>query len=113
MPTEPMVVVRTTLATEAQAQDLAQALLKERIAVCVHSWPMQSSYVWKGGLEHATEFLVEARTTAAREMAVRARMAKGHPYELPVIESLGVEVNGPYAQWASRTLERPDDPPRP
>ncbi|MFN2638251.1 MAG: divalent cation tolerance protein CutA, partial [Gemmatimonadaceae bacterium] len=50
---------------------------------------------------HEREVLVEARTTRERELDVRRCMAKGHPYEMPLIESLPVEVNPDYARWAA------------
>jgi periplasmic divalent cation tolerance protein len=96
-----MVLLRTTVATEEHAQGLAQVLIEFGLAACVHSWPIRSSYTWKGGIRHEAEVLVEARTTAEREVEVRRRMAKGHPYELPLIESVPIEVNREYARWAA------------
>lgn len=100
MPSERLVLVRTTVATHAQAQALAQALVGEGLAACVHTAAIQSTYHWKGKTASEPEVLVEARTTPDREVAVRRRMAEGHPYELPLIESLPVEANPEYARWA-------------
>lgn len=96
-----MVLLRTTVATEEHAQGLAQVLVESGLAACVHASPIRSSYMWKGRLHHGGEILVEARTTADREVEVRRCMAKGHPYELPLIESVPVEVNREYARWAA------------
>jgi uncharacterized protein involved in tolerance to divalent cations len=101
VPFESLVLVRTTVASDDHAQGLAQALVEQGIAACVHAWPVQSSYQWKGKTVHEREILVEARTTRDREMEVRRCMAKGHPYELPLIESIPVEVNTDYAKWAA------------
>ncbi|MEA3144407.1 MAG: periplasmic divalent cation tolerance protein [Thermoplasmata archaeon] len=101
MPFESLVLVRTTVASDDHAQGLAQALVEQGIAACVHAWPVQSSYQWKGKTVHEREILVEARTTRDKEMEVRRCMAKGHPYELPLIESIPVEVNTDYAKWAA------------
>ena len=101
MPSEPLVLVRTTVASDAQAQALANALVAEGLAACVHTSPIQSTYRWKGAAVSEREVLVEARTTREREVEVRRRIAKGHPYELPLIESLPVEVNPDYARWAT------------
>jgi periplasmic divalent cation tolerance protein len=101
MPSEALVLVRTTVASDVHAQGLAQALVEQNLAACVHAWPIQSSYRWKGKTVHEREVLVEARTTRDRELEVRRCMAKGHPYELPLIESIPIEVNPDYARWAS------------
>jgi periplasmic divalent cation tolerance protein len=101
VPSESLVLVRTTVASDAHAQGLAQALVERGLAACVHAWPIQSSYQWKGKTVHEREVLVEARTTRDRELEVRRCMAKGHPYELPLIESIPVEVNPDYARWAA------------
>ncbi|MFO1535503.1 MAG: divalent-cation tolerance protein CutA [Thermoplasmatota archaeon] len=101
MPSEPLVLVRTTVASDAQAQALARALVEEGLAACVHTSAVYSTYRWDGKLEQEREVLVEARTTPDRELEVRHRMAKGHPYELPLIESFPVEANREYARWAS------------
>jgi periplasmic divalent cation tolerance protein len=98
---EALILVRTTVASDAHAQGLAQALVEQGLAACVHAWPIQSSYLWKGKTVHEREVLVEARTTRDKEVAVRRCMAKGHPYELPLIESIPVEVNNDYAKWAA------------
>jgi periplasmic divalent cation tolerance protein len=100
VPSEPLVLVRTTVASDAHAQGLAQALLEQGLVACVHAWPVQSSYRWKGKAVHEREVLVEARTTRGRELEVRRCMARGHPYDLPLIESFPVEVNPEYAKWA-------------
>lgn len=101
MPSEPLVLVRTTVASLEQADALAKALVTEGLAACVHTSTLRSTYRWQGKLEQHVEILVEARTVPEREVAVRRRIEQGHPYELPLVESLRVEANVAYAKWAS------------
>lgn len=95
-----LVLVRTTVGREADARSLADRLL-DAGAACVHTSKVSSRYDWKGKREAADEWLVEARTTIGGEDLVRRAMAEGHPYDLPLIESWRVEVNGAYAAWAA------------
>jgi periplasmic divalent cation tolerance protein len=106
MPSESLILVRTTVGTDAHAQGLAQALVESGLAACVHASTIQSSYLWKGKTVHGREVLVEARTTPERELEIRRVMAKGHPYEMPLIESIPVEVNMEYARWAAAPQPR-------
>jgi periplasmic divalent cation tolerance protein len=96
-----LVLVRTTVGTEAQARDLAGRLVGLHIAACVHITPVTSIYRWKGAVQDDVEFLVEARCIAARREAVREAMLEGHPYELPLVEAWEVHGVPPaYAEWA-------------
>lgn len=95
-----MVLVRTTVATQAQAHALADALVEAGLAACVHVTAIHSTYRWKGRREEGEEWQVEARALPRRLRALQARMAEGHPYELPLVETLRVIVNPAYAKWA-------------
>lgn len=98
-----MALVRTTVATEAQANALADALVQAGTAACVHVLSIRSTYRWKGRQEEAEEWLVEARCTLRKAAAARRRMLEGHPYELPLVETLRCAVNAGYAKWAGST----------
>lgn len=95
-----MALVRTTLPAEAAARALAEALVADGLAACVHVAPLRSTYQWKGRREEAEEWLVEARALPRRAAAVRRRMLEGHPYEVPLVETVKSSVNDGYAAWA-------------
>lgn len=97
-----MVLVRTTVATEAQARALADAVVDEGLAACVHLVPIRSTYEWKGRREEGEEWLVEARATPRLARRLAARLAQDHPYELPLVETLKSTVNGAYGAWARK-----------
>lgn len=95
-----MALIRTTVATEAQARALADALVQEGAAACVHTMRIRSRYVWQGRQEEGDEWLVEARTLPRRVGQVQERMLTDHPYELPLVEVVKCSVNDAYAAWA-------------
>ncbi|MFO1533161.1 MAG: divalent-cation tolerance protein CutA [Thermoplasmatota archaeon] len=96
-----MLLVRTTVATEAQAHGLADRLVQSGLAACVHTGRIRSTYVWKGRQEDGDEWLVEARILPRHATAVRAALADGHPYEVPLVETVKVVVDAAYARWAA------------
>jgi len=97
-----MALVRTTVGTEAQAHALADRLVDDGLAACVHVTSVRSSYVWKGRREDTAEWLVEARVLHRRIHAAVEAMKDRHPYELPLVELLPTWVDAAYASWAKR-----------
>ena len=79
-----LVIVLSTVADDARAEELARTLVDERLAACVHlHTPMTSFYRWKGHVERDTERQLVIKTAADRLDALRARLTTLHPYELP------------------------------
>ena len=59
--TEPTVlrditVVTTTVATEAEARQLAQLVLQARLAACVQVEPITAYFPWQGALQEERDF---------------------------------------------------------
>lgn len=96
-----MLLVRTTVDTRDAARALAHRLVESNVAACVHVQEMTSVYRWKGKVEEQPEWLVEARALESRAAAVRETMLAGHPYELPLVETLtATGISKEYLEWA-------------
>jgi periplasmic divalent cation tolerance protein len=81
-----VLVVVTTVGTEEQALDIAQELVRRRLAACVNILPaVRSVFRWKGTVNDDTELLLLVKTVAARLPAVRDVMKELNAYELPEI----------------------------
>ena len=100
----------TTVGTEQQALDIADHLVKNRLAACVNIFPgIRSIFRWKGKVNDDGEFFLIAKTVRSRYEAVRAAMKKLNAYELP--EILGFPAtfaDDAFAAWVaeSSTPER-------
>jgi len=96
-----IVVVLTTMPDDARTDELARALVHERLAACVSIHPrMESVYRWKGAVEREAERQLVIKTTADRVDALRQRVHELHPYELPEFLVLPVESGtDAYVQW--------------
>lgn len=84
-----------------RAEQLAGALVGERLAACINIVPgLRSVFRWQGSVQRESEVLLLIKTTRSRYPALQARLPQLHPYELP--ELLAVEsVFGlpAYLQW--------------
>lgn len=99
--TSSMALVRTTLASRDAADGLARRLVDAGLAACVHVQQLHSTYRWMGKVESQAEWLVEARALESRAAAVREAMLEGHPYELPLVETLMASgISKEYLDWA-------------
>ena len=98
-----LVVVLTTMPDSARADEMARAIVDERLAACVNVLaPMTSTYRWKGAVEREAERQLVIKTTRDRLAALETRMRDLHPYELPEFLVLTVEAaSAGYAAWVT------------
>ena len=101
-----VVLVLTTVPSDALGEEIARALVTERLAACVNvGAPMTSIYRWKGNVEQETERQLVVKTTKERIPAVQQRIKALHSYELPefiVIEAAG--ASDEYVNWITLVL---------
>jgi periplasmic divalent cation tolerance protein len=95
-----LILILTTMPDDSRADELAAALVGEKLAACVNVHrPMMSTYRWKGEVEHEAERQIVIKTTRARLPALEARLKTLHPYELPELIVIGAEASAAYGQW--------------
>lgn len=94
-------LVLTNLPDRATAEQLAEALIRKRVAACVNILaPCRSVYRWKEAVQHDEEHPVLIKTTRERYAALEAAIREAHPYELPEIVAVPIERGLPaYLDW--------------
>jgi periplasmic divalent cation tolerance protein len=94
-------VVLVTAPGAESALDLGRALVDERLAACVNVLPgVTSIFSWKGRREEAAEALLVIKTRTERYPALEQRVKELHPYSVPEILGVPVEVGAPaYVRW--------------
>ena len=99
-------MVLCTCPNEATAQTLAAELVAAKLAACVNLVPAISSlYWWQGEVHKEAETLLLAKTTSARYPALEARLQTLHPYELPEIIAVPIEMGAKaYLQWITDSV---------
>jgi periplasmic divalent cation tolerance protein len=93
--------VTTAIDTEEGAQKIAQTLVEQRLAACVHvSGPITSTYWWQGKMETEREWTCAAKTRQELYKDVERVIRETHPYDEPEIVALPI-VNGSlsYLAW--------------
>lgn len=83
------------------AEELARALVSERLAACVNILTgVRSVYRWGGQLETESEVLLLVKTRAARLDALIGRIEALHPYEVPEVIACPITAgNDNYLDW--------------
>ena len=63
-------LLQTTVADVQQAAPLARRIVEQRLAACVQTLPIQSTYRWQGAIEESAEILLLIKTTEAKVPAL-------------------------------------------
>lgn len=103
-------LVLTTVSEKEQGTTLALALVERSLAACVQIvGPITSVYRWKGVVEAAEEWQVQAKIVGTRYEEVEACLKALHPYELPEIVAIPLEQgSAEYFAWIANEAGHKD-----
>ncbi|MFH1403876.1 MAG: divalent-cation tolerance protein CutA [Candidatus Altiarchaeota archaeon] len=95
-------LIHTTVSGRDEAVRISDILVKGGFVACVNYFPVYSTYVWDGRLEHSEEYLLLCKTTRQRIDAAFSRILEEHSYECPEIISVEISHGHPsYLDWIS------------
>jgi len=91
----------TTCPDRDTAEDLAASLVADRLAACVSIIPgVTSVYAWKDEVHKDEEFVLLIKTRDDVYPALEEAIRQRHPYELPEIIAVPIEMGlQPYLTW--------------
>lgn len=93
-------LITTTFEEKEKAQKLIQLLLEKRLVSCCQLSNIESSYHWKGKIQHANEYLVQMKTKKDLYSKVEQEILKFHSYENPQIVAYNIEEgSSKYLKW--------------
>jgi len=97
-----MLIAWTTVATQVEAETLAQSAVSAGVAVCVQiEGPITSVYRWEGHVEESTEFRLMFKLLASQSSALEAHVLGQHPYDIPEWIMVPVaQIGEKYLSWA-------------
>lgn len=99
------VLVFCSAGSSANAEQIADTLISERIAACVQISPVSSIYRWEGAVHHDSEFSLWIKTSAERVSEVESVIKRLHTYELPEIVVLPIIGGSPeYLGWLAESV---------
>ncbi len=94
-----MIVLETTVGSEADADALTAALLERRVAACVQRSAVRSTYRWEGEITTEDEILLRCKAPAAARDRLCAAIDELHPYETPEVVLVAAEAGDRYGAW--------------
>ncbi len=99
-------VVLCTAGSDAQASEIARALVQRRLAACVNVVPsICSTYRWQGKVVEDGESLMIIKTEAGRFEELRATIREMHSYDTPEVIALEISDGDPdYLSWLGESL---------
>jgi periplasmic divalent cation tolerance protein len=102
-------LVLTNLPDRAAAEALADELIRQRLAACVNILaPCRSVYRWQAAVQHDEEHPMLIKTTRERFAALEAAIRARHPYELPEIVAVPIELGlQAYLDWVTAETAPP------
>jgi periplasmic divalent cation tolerance protein len=101
--------VITTVDSEEEAQNIAGAVVGERLAACAQIiGPISSTYHWNNAIENAEEWLILIKSRSDLFAELSALIQQIHPYDVPEIVAVPVAAGGrSYLDWLGGQLKRP------
>ncbi len=103
-----ILAVTTTVASAAEAQALARAILERRLAACVQvEEGLTSFYRWEGKECAEPEVRLTIKTLPACEGALQALFAEKHPYEVPQFLAFPMRASAAYGKWVREEVRVP------
>jgi len=84
-----------------QANAIAKALVKEKLAACVNIVPgVASIYTWQGKLEQGSEVLLIVKSRSALSRKLASRVKALHSYSVPEVVTIPITSGNPdYLRW--------------
>lgn len=97
-----------TIGSKEEAQQVARALVEQRLAGCVQVvGPIESTYWWQGEIETDEEYLCLIKASSDLYAELEAAIKETHPYDTPEILAMPVsEGNADYLQWLQEELKQ-------
>lgn len=100
-----LITVSIACANAAEAATIARLLVEQRLAACVQSHAITSTYLWQGAIETSNEVMLTAKTLAGRFDALVIAVRAVHSYDVPeIIAQPVIHVSASYEQWLREVL---------
>lgn len=102
-----VVIVFSSAASGAEAEQIARLLVDRRLAACVQIAPIASVYRWEGAIRREPEFQMQIKTIAEQVEAVTAAILSVSTYATPEVVATPVMGGSPaYLAWVQGETER-------
>jgi periplasmic divalent cation tolerance protein len=99
--------VYITVASAAEAETIAKALVEDRLAACVNIMPgVRSIYRWQGNVEATEEVALIAKSQSELFPRLQQKVKNLSSYDCPCIVAWPIEAgHQPYLDWIGTELK--------
>ncbi|MFB6308713.1 MAG: divalent-cation tolerance protein CutA [Haloarculaceae archaeon] len=92
-------------APRADAAEIGETLVEERLAACVNAVDCASTYRWDGEVHRDDETILLIKTTDERYPDLVERIEALHPYDVPCIERFDEDdESDAFADWREESV---------
>lgn len=100
------IIVATSCDREDICRQIAETVLKKKLAACVQvSGPVKSSYWWENEIAEDDEYLVSMKTEKRLFGELSKLIRSIHSYDVPeLIATQIIDIDEPYARWLKEAL---------
>lgn len=94
------IIITTTFENKEEANKIIEILLEERLVSCCQLSHIESSYQWKGKIEHTNELLLQMKSKKELFKEIKKVILENHSYETPQLVAYDI-VDGfkEYLDW--------------
>ena len=100
-------LVTTTVPTEQDAHQMAQAAVKAKLAACVQVERITSHYLWEGEVQANEEWRLVMKTVPDGVQPLVEWLRSCHPYEVPQILMRGEQAQRDFGKWVAQCVQVP------
>ena len=100
------IVIFITAANIKEAERIASALVKEKLAACVNIVEgIKSLFWWQGKVDRSKEVLLMVKSRKSKISKIIRRVKSLHSYEVPEIIALPIVAGEPnYLKWLNESI---------
>lgn len=99
-------LVLVTVGSKDEAKKISTAILEKKLCACVNIVPgIESSYHWKGKIEHSQELLLLIKTRKELFDQLCEEIKSMHSYSVPEVIMLSIkDGSASYLDWISDSV---------
>ncbi len=98
-------IVTTTSNSKEEANSIVQKVLEKKLAACIQSYEIRSSYIWEGKIEDSLEYRLDIKTTLKSSKELISYIKSIHSYTIPeIVVTPIVDGNIDYFKWIDEAL---------
>ena len=99
-------LILSAVSSQAEAESIAIALVKEKLAACVNILPnVTSVYTWENELNTDSEILLFIKTKETHSKKVETRIKELHSFDTPEIVFLPIQGGSiKYLDWINESV---------